>query len=245
MNHNNIFLTSSYFFDIYHLDLSPKDAGEYHTEAFERLGKIYKDRKPQSEVEVIMDVSTLMADYCPEGDLTYNPHRVTLETFFSPPTAINYPENFDVNLKDSIDKTLSTVNELNELNVDEIVEQLKQIEKDLEGFDVDVEAYRTLSLAGVSVAIESTKLWHSVVYDAEHDLHEAVTGGRRNLQTMPSFDVGEIISADFKGFIDGALEEIQKNSSLFFLPTDLIKKAVSSSIAASAAAAGNMTGSGR
>ena len=202
-----------------------------------------------------MDVSTLMADYCPEGDLTYNPHRVTLETFFSPPTAINYPENFDVNLKDSIDKTLSTVNELNELNVDEIVEQLKQIQDDLEGFDVDVdlEAYRTLSLAGVSVAIESTKLWHSVVYDAEHDLHEVVvSGGHRNLQLLsdlefPKPDLVTIINADIAGAIDGAFQVLSQNASVFFMPTDLIGQTFLYAIAGSAkgalASATNSTGS--
>jgi len=230
-------------------DFSPKNAGLYHTEAFETLGNIYKNDLPQDETDVIMDMSNIMSSYCPEGDNTYHPHRVTLETFNTlqnGPVGITYPDDFDHDLQKNIDLTFSTVKKLNELNVDEIVKQLTLIQDDLDDFEVTKEnkSYHALSLASVSIAIESTKLWHSAFYDPEHDLHAMIhQGTRRRLQfldvsaLLPSFDLTFIANADIYGAVAGGLAEINLNSTLFFLPVALVGKALLRSASYSAAAA--------
>jgi len=217
-------------------DISPKDAGAYHTEVFETLGEMFKNNEPENEIDIIVDLSNVMLSYCPEGDATYNPHRVTLERFNAAPVdEITYPEEFDENFQKAIENTLRTVESLNEQNIDEVVDQLAGIQNELEKMEgSSIEAYQTLSLAGVSVAIESSKLWHSVVYDRNHNLHKLVVGGRRKLQfwSLPS-----IIVADVNGLIEGALTELSGNATLFFNPVDLVSKSLLASISASAKAA--------
>jgi len=212
-----------------------------HTEAFEKLGQKYKNKRPDSELDLIMDVSDILSEYCPPNDSSYSPHRITMQTFQSLQNGVSeieYPEDFDERVKGAMDKTISTVNKLNELNVDEIVQQLEEIHADLGEIDYDTEAYHTMSMVGVSVAIESTKLWHAAVFDSSHDLHEAVTGGHRQLQEDDGVaSLSDIVLTDIASAMNGGLVEVSKNSSLFFMPADLIRKTLLASIAGSASAA--------
>ena len=194
---------------------------------------------PEDEIDIILDVSNIMSTFCPEGDFTCHPHRVTLETFNTlrnGPLNIDYPKEFDPYLKQTIKKTFSTVNKLNELNVDEIVEKLMSIQDDLDELKVDKknQAYHTLALASVSVAIESTKLWHAAFNDPEHDFNTMVEiGKRRRLQLyipLPQIDMTKVINADIYGSVAGGLLELQANSTLFFLPFEFIIKALLRSI---------------
>jgi len=227
--------------DIHSKGVTKKDAGLLHTEAFEKLGKIYKNKRPESDLDLIMDVSNVLSEYCPPNDSSYSPHRITMEVFHSLQHGlpeIKYPDDFDENVKGAIDKTISTVNELNELNVDEIVQQLEDIQADLGGIDYDSEAYHTMSMVSVSVAIESVKLWHAAVFDSSHDLHEAVTGGHRKLQTADEVaGLTEIVLTDFASALNGGIVGVSQNASLFFMPADLAQKTVLAAIAGSASAA--------
>jgi len=221
--------------------LSANDAGAMHTAAFEELGSMYKDKRPSSEVELMLDVGNVMTSLCPKHDPTYQPHRVAMKSFQKIQNGsqkITYPEDFDQKLKASIDKTLITVKALNVLELDEVIDQLDSIQKDLEEMEYDSEIYRTLSMGGVSVAMESAKLWHSSIHDSEHDLHTMMTGGNRRLQ---AFNIPIIVAADIIGFVEGGLTELVSNATAFFHPADLIRKAVLESISTSAGSASNMT----
>lgn len=235
-------------------DLSPKDAGIYHTEAFEKLGKIFKKRMPKNDIELILDVSEVLSTYKPANDDTYNPYKTALESIHAIRNTnpkINFPNNFDKNLQNSIENSLLHVNKVSEDNVDAIVNQLATIHDDLDDMDFygNNQVYKTIATAGVSIAIESTKLWHAAAYDSDHDFHEIVTKtAHRKLQTatpnpevypttLPTFWVGGIIAADIVGFVEGALLSINSNATLLFLPIDLVGKALYRSISFSAGAA--------
>ena len=206
---------------------------------------------PEDEIDIILDVSNIMSTFIPEGDHTYHPHRVTLEMFNSLQNGsldINYPKEFDKQLKNSVESTLDIVSKLNELNVDEIVEELALIQDDLDDMEVDKkdQAHHTLALASVSIAIESTKLWHAAFNDPEHDLHTSVQNeNKRRMQistyvvptdsiVFPSFDLSSAINGDIVGAMNGGLEVLQYNASVFFMPIDLVAKSLLYSIAGSA-----------
>ena len=185
-------------------------------------------------------MSNILSTFTPEGDNTYHPHRVTLETFNAlknGPLDLKYPKQFNKDLKKSMEKTLDTVKKLNEVNIDEIVEELTLIQDDLDEMKVDKknQAYHTLTLASVSIAIESTKLWHAAFHDPEHDFHKMVeVGKRRRLQhfyiPLPEIDMTKVINADIFGSVAGGLLELEKNSTLFFLPLEFVIKALLRSI---------------
>merc|ERR1712071_453906 len=185
-------------------------------------------------MDVIADVANVLSLYCPKNDPTFIPHKVALETFYTVKNKtgdINCPHDFDPSLKKMIDKTFSTVKAVNELNLEEKIADLIGIEKEIEAMEVDNTVYQNMTLGTLSTAIESTKLWHSVFYDPNHKLHNIFTKGRRRLQF---YDLGFIVHADIRGFIEGGLEELMNNATLFFLPIELTGKAIMKSISASA-----------
>ena len=213
---------------------------------------------PKDDIELILDVSEVLSSYKPANDDTYNPYKTALESIHairSTNPKIHFPKNFDNNLQNSIDKSLLYVRKLKEDNVDEIVNQLTSIHDDVDdlNFNGNNAVYKTITTAGVSIAIESTKLWHAAAYDNAHDFHEIVTkSAHRNLQTatpnpevypteLPTFWVGGIIAADIVGFIEGALLSLNSNATLLFLPIDLVGKSLYRSISFSAGAALNAT----
>jgi len=225
----------------YKRGISPNDAGAMHTAAFEELGNIYKNKRPSSDVEFMLNVGNVMSTFCPKDDPTYQPHRVAMQSFQKIQNGaqkITYPSDFDKNLQTSIENTFTAIKALNVLELDEVMGKLASIRSDLEEMDYDKEIYHMLSLGGVSIAMESAKLWHSSIHDSEHDLHKTMTGGNRRLQ---GFNLPIIVASDIVGFIEGGLTELVSNATAFFHPDDLIRKAVLESISTSAGSASNMT----
>jgi len=196
----------------YSRHLTPEDVGAYHTDAFAILGDKYQVEKPETQLDVIQDIGDILADYCPTGDTecTSNAYETTVQKFQLDATGITreiqYPADFDLKMKKSVDGIESTIQNINELNLDDIISSLEEIRNELEDMSDGNEAHLLVSLAGISVAIESTKLWHATYYDSDHPLHEMIgyfslQGKNRKLQGIPPLLLTldpEIILSDYR-----------------------------------------------
>lgn len=201
-------------------DLVAEDVGAYHTDAFDVLGEKYSQKKPHRIDDMIEDFSEILAGYCPENDLTCASHayQTTKEEFEIANTGVSrelkYPADFDPRLQKSIETMILHIETIDELNLDEVLNSLMEIKEELEGMTDIKDDYKHVGLAGVSVAIESTKLWHATKYDPSHPLHEMINyfdeQGNRRLQlellSNINFNIRSVILVDFRRTIEKAIE---------------------------------------
>ena len=166
--------------------------GLLHTDAFEQLAELYKDKKPDTKLDLMMDLSGIMAGYCEEDDEACKSlaYEATLTKFHSKriaPEEVKYPEMFDTRLKKSIDTMFEVIKEIDEGNVDDVVDSLIDITNEMRDME-DVDSFqRELTLSAISIAVESTKLWHSVhITDKDHPL--------RRLQEAPIMPISDFIN---------------------------------------------------
>jgi len=234
--------------------LLPRDVGAYHTDAFERLGEIYKSEKPKSKLDTMIDISNILSNYCGEGnhECVANAHKATLQQFHAAEqknTEISYPQNFDETAKKSMELILAIVNDVNENNYDETIGSLSQIREDLENME-DKQGHLAGAIATASVAIESTALWHSVLTNPEHNLHETVVGTTGNVRDgdrrtqLFVVDSAKIIEADVLSAVEAFVTTDPKN--LFDIvnfdgPKKIYEEMVLAAVGASAAAAVSTT----
>lgn len=163
-----------------HRHLTPEELGAYHTDAFDVLGEKYSHQKPKHIDEIIEDLGEVLAGYCPEDDskCALGAYEVTRREFESKRRGkrreLNFPADFDPRLKKSISTMISHIETIDERNLDEVMNSLIHIKEEMEDMpNVNVDQQH-VGLVGVSVAIESTKLWHSTYYDRNHPLHEMI-----------------------------------------------------------------------
>lgn len=196
------------------------EIGDYHTQVFDMLGERYAVSKPESTLDVMMDVSEILASFCPKEDegCESRAHALTLQGFHAAqngPLEIDYPEDFDPKLKQHIDNIYSTIDLLDQDNLNEIVDTLTEIHENIKNADVENELHKVVAIGGSSIAIESTKLWHETFTNPNHPLHGVVVdpkGQNRNLQTIAiniNLDVVfDIIKNDITGAIFGTIQGI-------------------------------------
>ena len=118
-----------------------------------------------------MDMSEILAGYCPLNDSTCvsSAYQTTMKHFDMTakmtPRQIEYPTNLDAKIKQSVESIFSTVYTIDEHNLDQVLSSFKDIERDLKRMTNDTndvnKVYQIAGLTGVSIAIESTKLWQS------------------------------------------------------------------------------------
>lgn len=193
--------------------LTPEDIGAYHTDAFDILGEKYSQNKPSSQLDVMMDVGEILAGYCPLDDsaCVSNAYKTIMKEFDitakGMPRTVEYPADFDSDIKQSVESMFSTIYTINEHNLDEVLSSLEDIQYELKDMDGVNKVHQISGLAGVSVAIESTKLWHGTYHDENHPLHGMIghfdrEGGQRKLQETIQNDV---VSADVTAALSVAL----------------------------------------
>jgi len=182
--------------------LSPKSVGAIHQEAFAHLGKKYSKEKPSSQIILVEDVANFVSSFCPDGDSSCvsSVHKTSLDQYHSTRVGLDeslYSDDLDSKVKEILDKVYDTIDLVNEHNIDEVVNKLSTIENELEHLkDVD-EKSQMIGIASVSVAIESSKLWHSAFIDITHPLHDMIgyfsveEGGRRRTQ-LPAFNTSPV-----------------------------------------------------
>jgi len=156
--------------------LYPEDVGALHTEVFETLASMYAIKKPKSRAEMMKDSGNIVVTYCDKGDSACDAYvyKTTEEQFHisdNGSRTISYPEDFDSKLKESMDQVKSIVSSVKNVNIDDVVGELATIKRKVDDMADVKEGYKLAVLSGISVASESSKLWHNVYNDSSHSLH--------------------------------------------------------------------------
>lgn len=212
--------------------LEPRDAGEYHTKGFEQLAELYSEKKPSSKTELILDVSQIAASFCAENDhlCVSNAYKYTLEQFHEKKNQkkITFPKSTDPKIKNALRKTEKLIMD-KDLDIDSLVAELTNIEDKLTDMKAVNEQQRVGALASVSVAIESSKLWHSVYNDKEHSLHEMRgvfgDGRKRSLES--------VVHCDFEAAVNAAINVAFDDILVFSVWPEIILTVIPNSYAAS------------
>lgn len=193
--------------------LSPEDIGVVHNEVLMEIADMYKSGyQPKTSVDLMMDLSELLEGYCATDDAECRDlaYEGTLTEFSRKGkrqlSKIEYPDDFNVDLIESINKIDSTIKQINEDNVDDIVATIEEITAEIRDMG-DVHAFQqTIALSAASIAKESTKLWHEVFHtDQNHPL--------RRLQDVeilgvPLEDVNELSDTEILGPFEGTYDVI-------------------------------------
>jgi len=188
-------------------NLKPEDAGLLHTAAFEDLARLHKDGLPDSELDLMSDISEIMAEYCDSDDsfcknLAY---ENTLKAFHvgQRPTEIEYPSDYHPELRTSIDDVFKTMKQIDYDNLDEIVDTLEEIANEMNDIEDVNELHLTGALAAASVAKESIKLWHNVyITSKNHPLSYLKSDHSRKLQVPPNNLHSHVFCIDNPNIID-------------------------------------------
>jgi len=153
--------------------LRPEDVGLLHTDAFEQLSELYKNKKPKNQLEMMMDVSDIMAGYCESDDhecknLAYESSMKAFHTATHEGFDFEYPDNFHSGLKHSLNNMYDTLETIHQDNLEDVIETLLEITSQMKEIDDAHVLQQTAALSAISIAVESTKLWHTVFYDSKN-----------------------------------------------------------------------------
>jgi len=215
--------------------LAPEDIGEHHTLIFNLLGEKYATEKPQNKLGIMSDVRNLFETHYNEdfldGQAIYN-HNVEMKEFQSIlGKDVEYPEDFDLELKEHLHKMRSTLTLLGDENLDDILNRLTEIHEDIVDATNVNELYKTIAIGGSSIAVESLKLWYETFTNIDHPLHSLIVSPEdsanheRGLQGTITIDipygsfveaVADIVVADVDGAMGGTLELLNDNPGLIF-----------------------------
>jgi len=184
--------------------LKARDVGAMHTDAFEQLANIYKDKEPESKLEVMKDVSKILEGYCGDDDLACKSlaSEATLKEFHSAqkgPREIEYSDAMHNDVQTSLEKMFDTLKLIDENNLDEIIDTFDEISNEISNHDEADELSKTLGVATVSLASESLSLWHKVYTGAkDHPMAKELTPeGRRKTQSIQ--EITEITNTQLFG----------------------------------------------
>lgn len=234
--------------------LTPEDVGSFHTDAFEQLIEKYSTKRPKNRNDMMMDTSQIISSYCPEGDsiCISNANEIAFLEFHlaqKGPREVSYPEDFDLVLKKHIEKMDSTIRLVGKTNIHNIVHSLTVIRDEIQELEGVNEGYKIAALSGLSVAIDSSKLWHVVYSDVDHPLYNmhhtsylTENDSNRRLQQYPGVTPPDVIGADVKGAISTVVNEIVLDPENFQV-FDLLERTFKASISASVAFLSNSTNS--
>lgn len=217
-------------------ELTPKSIGTIHQDAFDQLGELYSSEKPSSHEDVITDIANFVSSFCPKADsnCVSNVYKTTVEQSHSTQRRLDerlYSDNLDVKVKGILDNVYITIDLIEKDNINDIVDKLDNIQSQLEKLENIDERSRMVGIASLSVAIESSKLWHSAYIDITHPLHKMIGYfyeegliNRRNLQAS-AFDTSPIAQAVRPDIRAAAVSDVSR-------PLDFIQ-IIASSITAS------------
>lgn len=144
--------------------------GTMHTEAFEKMSELYSIERPANKDAMMEDVAAIIESYCPAGD---DQCKASAKDYVDtdPYGEIDFPDDFDSELLQSIDDIYATVQLVDEHNLDEVLEKLDTIKNEVVEMNHVNFRYKMAVLAGLSVTGESTRYWHKVYSDEDHPLH--------------------------------------------------------------------------
>jgi len=186
-------------------DLTHDFVGEYHTKAFDKLAEKYASKKPTSKQEIVEDMLEAFDSLCDEGTCAeYDPNQLRNEFFRTSKHGkheLHLPKNIHPKLSESVTNVEEVIGRLDEHNIEEVVDDLTAMKHEIEDFEGLDEGHKLSTLVGISVAIESSKLWHSVHFDEDHPLHFGAieSHGDRRLQANILSKLTGVVVTDMMG----------------------------------------------
>lgn len=232
--------------------LTASNAGAYHTDAFEQLAEKYAMGKPETRLDLMVDISEIVADYCPPSDKICRSaaYKATLKQFKSgSPNSkdIVYPENFDDRVKEGINQGFDVIASMDNTNLKEKVEELKLIEKKISNLSEVDPMNQLIGVASLSTGQESATYWYNVYNDESHSLRGiqfTKNGSGRRLedddedyvwQDFFPLNMNLVVAADVAGAVEHSIEAVEESPQLVFDFAGLILSWIAGSIPASAA----------
>jgi len=174
-------------------DIPPEQVGLYHTEAFDRLAEMYTTEKPKNFHYVVKDMIGIVSSYCEDRACRRSVRKSAFEKVEFGKTHMRdaYPEDLDLTVKEHLESIESTIRSLDTQNEQEVIGGLTLLQDTLRETADIKESNKYVGLAAGSIAIESTKLWSSVLSNPDHPLNAAkeassISGNlfHRNLQDI-------------------------------------------------------------
>jgi len=142
---------------------------------------MYAAKKPTGKKDMMKDSYNILTSYCDkdtsDSECEAYAKDATNEQFmlsaFGPNTKLSYPEDtLDPKLQKSLAKVNSIVAMIKKTDdIDETVFNLAAVKREVEDMKDAIEAQKLVVLSAISVASESSKLWHEVYNDPDHILH--------------------------------------------------------------------------
>lgn len=160
-----------------HIFTSVSEMGAGHTEAFNKLAELYKSKKPSSKEDMMEDLITVVSSMCDSNDNGCGDRsRIGIETQFelekNGRDQMRLRDDFDSDTLDSLNSMFSVINTLTtDEDVDKVLEALLEIENEIKSSNPLNPVDKVAALAGLSIAKESSKLWHDVYKNEDHPLH--------------------------------------------------------------------------
>jgi len=197
----------------------PSEVGQIHNAAFETLGDLYSEEKPSTTVEVMSDLSGIISSLCPAGDIlcdamTYKAVLQEYHTANNKENQINFPKEFDERLKDSILMAETTVMSLDDRDHVEVEAMLSVLQDDVQQLENVKPDEQALTIASLSVAEESTKLWYDVYTNPENSLHGIVANKIEHRRRMQEDEEDTIVSISIEGRLWSGIFELVRGSIL-------------------------------
>lgn len=234
--------------------LKPENAGAYHTDAFEQLAEKYSKATPQGQLDIMKDISEIVAEYCPIGnkECRSGAYRATMKQFHKVSQGLKpfeAPKEMDPKLADSLQRTFDIISDIDELSVEFGVKEMKKIQDEISEMKGVDEAHQMIGVAALSVAQESALYWNNAFQDEDHPFQKLwVDDNKRKLQVTGNLtfsdifplDMPTIIDADVQGAIDFSIEEVNAQPNLVFNFAELLLALIAGAIPASAAVAFNV-----
>lgn len=181
----------------YHLGLNdPRNFGDVHNEIFKKVAEKYRSSISTDKNDVLDNVKASLNELYPD-DAAYSKiveesMAQAVEKFGSGKIdqLITYPDDMGKEIRDIFDKTFQAISGLHRDNLDETLTDIESLQKEAEDmlrYQHPFEQYRTV--AALSVAHSSTKLWHGMKYNLDDD--------SRTLRQLASLNGEQAIDEDY------------------------------------------------
>jgi len=233
--------------------LVAENAGAFHTDAFEQLSKKYQNKLPETQLDMMMDISEIVGSYCPEENSACRSEafQATLDRFSKheqKQRTDGIPSNMDPKVKKSLRKIYSIINKLDETNVDVVVEELGKVQNKISKMKNVNPTDQMVAIAAASIAQESATFWNDAYNDKNHPLSpilSEVHDSKRMLQVSGNLtwemflplNRSAIVDADTKGAVEYSITAVNSTPNLVFNFAELLLKLIAGAIPASAAIA--------
>lgn len=230
----------------------PEDVGALHTEAFQKLADLHTVKRPADRNELLENTLTIMTSYCGKGDdaCVKNMAATTKNEFEKANEGKRpLPVTEDEKLSEIIERIRTTIDSINDENndIDGVVSELESIRQEVTNMKDTNDNLKAAVLSGISVAVESSKLWDEVYKNPEHVLHGlhdptyyyADDSERRRLDEggfgfFGSIDTGAVVWADVEAAISAAMSAVNGDiGELFTNIQSILMSALTGAIPAS------------